>query len=498
MKLYKTEEGKIVAILLFVFIISLIPIVAISFYAVPAYDDFNHSVDVYKAIQNGASLIDVLIVAFERVKHMYFTWQGTYSAIFLSALQPGIFNQNLYFLTPIILIGTLICSNMIACKWLFRTFLKLSTKYSWLIIAIVLSFLQIQYLPSAQEGFFWWSGGIMHTFSFSLFLLQLVCFFKACCRKKPKIMDYLMFLLISFIVGGGAHEIALASFTAIAGSIMLMLLNNRFNKIHIQRNKIIFLFYSLTIVILFLAINVAAPGNSLRTAEYGVKVSAVLAILESFIYSTVHVFEYTSLATILIALLIFYFSFPSIKKKNGKIIHPALIFLITFCIYSSLFTPAIYGENYVASPRYLNVLYFSFYWFMITNLVFITFYFKDNKQLNNFYNLLNDVFSKKTLVTTLLILFLMGSSILQFSYVDSTSSSALIDLLLGNAKAFKSINDERFELLLDESKKDISLPNYEKIVRVFYYDDFDKIPHQGKNEIYEKYFDKNSIISSEK
>lgn len=496
MKQLKTKEGKLMLIILSVFIVSLLPIIAIAFSSVPAYDDFNHSIDVYKVVQSGGGLLEIIAVALERVRVMYMTWQGTYVAIFLSALQPGVFGQQFYWITPIFIIGTLVVSNFYLCKWLFGKVFQTANKTSWVIIATVISFFQVQLLPSAQEGFFWWSGGIMHTFTYSIYVIQIAYFLKTIRSNKISALNWIVFLLLSFIVGGGAHEIALAAFTTVAGILFLRVLYTRKNKIKIERKEMAFSCFALFSVVLFLLLNIAAPGNAVRAAEFGVKVPAVVAILESFVYSTVHLFEYTSLATLLVALLVFTFTFPAIKNYKGKAINPLWVFVISFCIYSSIFTPAIYGENYVASPRYLNVLYFSFYWFMITNLLATVLYYRENKNLNQFYNLIHSVTQQKVSVLAITFLFFMTSSILQFSYVDATSSSALIDILLGNAKSFKAVNDERFSLLLDETKKEIELPNYDKVVRVFFYDEFDEEPHQGKNSIYETYFEKDSIVAS--
>ena len=38
------------------------------------------------------------------MKHFYETWQGTYSSAFLMSLQPGIFGERYYSLTPVILV----------------------------------------------------------------------------------------------------------------------------------------------------------------------------------------------------------------------------------------------------------------------------------------------------------------------------------------------------------------------------------------------------------
>lgn len=489
------KNKKVALIILLFFIASLLPIIAISFFSVPSYDDFNHSIEIYKVLQNNGSMIDVLKTAFEWTKHMYMTWQGTYSAIFISALQPGVFNENLYFIAPLFLVGTLILSNFYSVKSILKT-LRVDSNSILIILGVIISFLQVQMLPSAQEGFFWWAGGIMHTFSFSLMLFQLAYLLRVLNKKKISILNILILVLISIVVGGGGHEIALASFTITALIILLYIVINKMNKFDI--NKVNYAYLGIVVIStgVCLILNAAAPGNALRSQEFGAQVPAILAVVESFVYSFIHFFEYTSLGTVFMTLLIFYYLFPSIKKIDIKLPNPLILFGLTWCAYASIFTPAIYGENYVASPRYLNVLYFAFFWFLIANLVFVLIYNKNSSKLNEFYNLFHKIFDIKAIFQVIIIIAILGSSVLQFSYADATSTSALLDILLGNAREFKRINEERFEILKDTSMTDVALPNYDKIVRVFFYDEFGCVPGVGKNDIYERYFNKNTVVAT--
>lgn len=485
------DTNKLSSILLIILGLSIIPIVLIAFYSFPAFDDFNHSVETFKVIKNGGSFLELLKAAIDWTKNVYISWQGTYTAIFLSAFQPGVFGVEYYFLAPIILIGSLVFANYYSSNVVFKTFLK-NNSSSWIIIATIVSFLQIQTLPSAQEGFFWWAGGIMHTFFFSLLLVQVALTMKLLSNEKKSIIRAILLVIIVILSGGGSYETALASFTIFLTILFFCLMYDRKNK-----GNIYLLIFNSLIALIFLLINVLAPGNAVRATQSGVHVSAVVAILESFIYAGVHVFEYVSLGTITLTLIIFYYIYPIIKKNNLKKINPLLFGSISFCTYATFFTPTIYGENYVASLRYLNVLYFAFYWLLISNIIVFLNYYKTSLIIERFYNIIFDVLDGKVIKQSLIIIFLLCSSILNFSYLDATSSSATVDLILGNAQNFKSVNEMRMELLLNEDLKRVEIPQYKNNVRIFYIDYLTDKPNKGMNKIYEKYFEKEEVIAEE-
>lgn len=98
-KLLKSQTILAICIL----ILSIIPIVAIGPYLHQFADDYVFGAPVYKAWTATHSLGACIQAAWDESMHIYQTWQGTYSACFLMALQPGIFGK--YWLVPIILLG---------------------------------------------------------------------------------------------------------------------------------------------------------------------------------------------------------------------------------------------------------------------------------------------------------------------------------------------------------------------------------------------------------
>ena len=90
--------------------ISVLPLYAISFYSHPHYDDYGFSVNVRHAWQDTGSVSALLKTVAQSAAHVRQTWQGTYLGTVLSNVQPGVFSENLYFITTFILLTAfLVC-----------------------------------------------------------------------------------------------------------------------------------------------------------------------------------------------------------------------------------------------------------------------------------------------------------------------------------------------------------------------------------------------------
>ena len=78
-------------IILAFFIISLIPLYIIGFYAHPSVDDYYYGTETVKVWNDTHSVASVVSSSFDEMINTYNIWQGNFSAIFLMRLQPGIF-----------------------------------------------------------------------------------------------------------------------------------------------------------------------------------------------------------------------------------------------------------------------------------------------------------------------------------------------------------------------------------------------------------------------
>ena len=82
-----------------IFVLSLIPLIIIAKYNHGYVDDYWYGYWTHKAWKENHSIIAVIKAIGETVRHEYIRWQGTYSAIAVFSLQPGIWNEEAYFLS---------------------------------------------------------------------------------------------------------------------------------------------------------------------------------------------------------------------------------------------------------------------------------------------------------------------------------------------------------------------------------------------------------------
>ena len=151
----------------FVFLLSLIPLYLISLYDFPSADDFFYLGQTLPVWEQTGSIVAVLQTAVQQTIQRYFEWQGNFSFIFLTFLQPASFGEQYYGLTAVITLTTLILCELYFLKVLLRSYMKASGSTYW-IVSLLLLFLTIQYMYEPVEGLYWHPGAISYTFFYAL------------------------------------------------------------------------------------------------------------------------------------------------------------------------------------------------------------------------------------------------------------------------------------------------------------------------------------------
>ena len=165
----KFWEWCVLLILCLAGIILLFPVLRAATCARPVNDDYSFSYLTHQALIDHTS---ILAAALREVQQIYFSWQGTYSAIFLFSLQPGIFGNyqvTSWLLVFSLLFGTLFFSVRIGPLWSDSNQRGESLRRGSM-IAIVTFLMMIEGMPSISEGLFWYNGAVYYTFFFSLSL----------------------------------------------------------------------------------------------------------------------------------------------------------------------------------------------------------------------------------------------------------------------------------------------------------------------------------------
>ena len=97
------KDGRAIVLMAFFAVIfmaiSILPFVYLSFFDYANGDDFNYGWMTHQAWLSAGSILAVLQSACAVVRNTWYSWQGTWSSVFLFSLQPGIWNEKAYGLT---------------------------------------------------------------------------------------------------------------------------------------------------------------------------------------------------------------------------------------------------------------------------------------------------------------------------------------------------------------------------------------------------------------
>ena len=120
----RNAGAKISIFLTFLFLAGLIPVLLLGRYNYPCADDFGFSAYSHIAWMETRSVYQVLKGAWQTVVERWIGWQGTFSSIFVMALQPAIWGEGAYCLVPWIMIGAMSSSTLFLLFVLFIRILR--------------------------------------------------------------------------------------------------------------------------------------------------------------------------------------------------------------------------------------------------------------------------------------------------------------------------------------------------------------------------------------
>lgn len=246
-------------------------------YVYPQGDDFEYGANSHLAWVHGKGVLGAFGGACKTVADAFRSWQGTFSSIFLMALQPGIWGEQYYHLTPALLSGLLSLAVLIFSYQFFHTLFGAGKKEAG-ILGCLLAILALQLAPAKVSAFYWWNGGIHYTGAFSFLLLFTAFLIHAIVGKEKRVLYSVLAAWMAVMVGGGNLVTALIG-NVVTGYVILILL-------WIKRKELLkYLAVSGGVMLIAFCVNIAAPGNWIRQGKSGEIVSygAVGSILKSFV-----------------------------------------------------------------------------------------------------------------------------------------------------------------------------------------------------------------------
>lgn len=493
---------KVSVFLVLVFIAGLIPVALISQYNYPCADDFGFSAYSHIAWQETHSFFAVIGGAVQTVVERWFGWQGTFSSIFVMALQPAIWGESFYCLVPWIMIGLMSASTLYLLHVILRRIIR-TDRSIFISISMIYLFFALECMVDKTQGFFWFNGAAhyMVPHSIALFLAGLLIRYLT---EKPSAAAgrfsgvqlrraglLLLICIASVFVGGSNYITGLITAILFMSALFLLLL------FHKKREAGLLV---LPLVLFFAAflLNVLAPGNSVRQAEMINRPGVIKSVLLSFYYCVEYIteiwFNWTSILFIF-ALLPFIWEAAKAASRHFSFPCPLLVPVYSYCLLSAMFTPSLYASGSAGGGRIFNIIFLDFLLLTVGNLFYMAGWFC--RHTKAFREDQNSCLERRDTKLYLLTIFAFAAFIsILYAQADPdyfTSTSAAHSLIYGEAARYNEETARRTETLHSSSESDIQLTLFQTQPYLLFFSDISTDPSDWKNTLMARYYQKDSI-----
>ncbi|MDE5931026.1 MAG: hypothetical protein K2H40_00880 [Lachnospiraceae bacterium] len=496
MKAFKTES-KIAALLVILFVVSLIPIFWLGCYGYPSADDYGYSAYSHIAWTGTHSIWQTVKGAGATVIERWYSWQGTFSTIFLMALQPGIWG--LYGLVPPIMIGMLTLSTLF---FLYVVMIKLIHVRPAVYVGVSMLYLifAVQCMVDKTQGFFWYNGAAhyMLPHSVALFLCGLCILMMT---EEKKIALYLVLsCLLAFFVGGSNYVTALIVAVLFVTAFGLLLLGK-------QKKKCRLLALPFLLFMIAFLLNTLAPGNAVRQDEMLVRPGVVRSILQSFYYCVEYVIDtWCGWPYLLFILALLPFLWEAVKALGGRFSFRAPLFVIaySYCALSAMFTPSLFATGDVGGGRIFNIIFLdSMLWVMFDLFYCLGWVYR--KVGAETFGKPASCFERDAVHWYLAAVLFFGASVgVMYAKVNPdyfTATSAVYLLTSGEASAYGRETAEREAILqeaMDNGEAEIAIPRLTVHPELLFWSDVEEDAGDWKNQSMARYYQKDAIAGVQK
>ena len=486
-----------------ILLLAVIPMLLIGIYDHPCADDFTYGQAVRQMLKSTGSPAAVLSAAAGVAGSAYRTWQGSFSAVFLMALQPASFGETAYRCTPVLLLLAYIGGTLFLLRGLLRGVMG-ADRYEFRLIAFLLAFVSIQFTYSPVEGFYWYNGGIYYTFFYSLALVLfgLLLLAEKTQRGGVKILCRAVSFPLAFIIGGGNYTTAL--------TVSLILLAVLIYRAAAKKRFLLYALLFLT-VLAALLVSAAAPGNGVRQASVG-SPSAVKAIFLGIVFGAYSIFNATTLPVVIFWIFLTPFLYSIARRSPYSFRHPFLAGAFLFLLYSAQAAPPFYAIGIDLPERLINIIYFSYYIFTLIFLLYFCGWLARRAEKAEAPSLL--VFLKGSaeslgrnlprFAAAAVLLFLcacVGLCRVQkgangkavFTQLPA-SVSASKSLLSGEARGFDREERQRLAAYLDPEQKQVTVAEHAYKPALLFENDVTQDPNDWRNKAAAGFYGKEQVI----
>ena len=479
---------KFLAILLCIAVCCLLfPILLLGRYDIPELpDDYRNSFLVHECLLNNGSFSDVLRVTWDYVIETYYKWQGSASAVFLFALQPGVFGEEYYAFVPWIMLGMLLLGLFFFAPAFFSLFSKdkhKSQKELMLILICVITILFTQFLPSPAEGFYWYVGAVYYTFFFGLSLLLYTLMIKLALISTTwkKILLFIFTNILCVLIGFSNYVTALVTFIILVSEIFYLFTTK-------NKNRFWFLIPLVLFTICFW-LNASAPGNGVRQEGYAERPSVFGTIWLSMQCTITRFYQWNTIPVLALYLFLVPILWKMASESDYSFRMPWLVSLFSFGLQVSMNCPTYYAYMWVGPGRIEDIRFYAMVLLIVINLFYWEGWFakKLNRKITQRMNGL-----KLSFLIGVSLLFAAGLVLSEQPYTI-TSIEAFKSYRSGEAGLYKYVFNQRLDILRDPEIRDAKLREFPQKPYLLFINDLDYDPNQYENVIARDYYHKDSV-----
>lgn len=476
-------------------ILSLIPLLYVGLFCHPTGDDIYYGIHAREVFQDTHSLWQTLQNALTGVAHDYNTWQGTYAAMFLMRLQPTVFSENLYWITPFLVVGALSFGLWVLLNETVVQWLSLS-KHAFLGIYSLLLMLCLQWVINPGEAFYWFNGAVYYSGFFGLMLLNFGLLAKYLRLGTKKTLPFIIFLEI--LIGG-------SNYLSLLWSIIVFMCISAFLFLYKNPRKWTMAILTLLQVGCFV-ISAIAPGNQVRAAT-----TASLPAWKAILFSLKQGFSFLGAWLngwwFLGALCLGIFLVPALFKASFRFPMPLIVVGFLFGFFSSLSCPTFYAQSNAGPGRALNLSCYGFLLTSYTALFYVIGYllrkYKESSLPSpevegGMFSSLKDskLASWKgiyALIIITVLFFQIGIGYMDDTLFLFTSVEATKDILDGSAVAYHQEYLQRMDMLRNAPDEDVVLVPFVNRPLTILVGDYGSDPEQVSNQALAKWCGNRSV-----
>lgn len=432
------------------FIITMLPVWYLAFYARPTGDDYGYAMDTHQAWLGTHSLIEVFKAGLKTTKWMCTVWNGDWFSVFLFTLMPEVFVTYSFWIVPlsmtaIVIIGTVclaheILVNRLGLKW-----------YESLMASAIVLMASYQFIPSTAIGMYWYVGVIhyMLPHAIGLFLIVFLSRFERTGRIR-----YIIYSAVGTVMIGGSSYFTtmLVFMTYVCVAVLCM---NRMR-------KILLLGFPLATGGIALYLQITAPGNAARVGkEFGFSGGRIIDTIEqSLIESVFSIGEYLIDKTciFILFLILAVIMWECLRKADSELNFrlPGVFTLFMYGFYVAMFTPKIYaGVSTSSGP--VTMEYLTFVLCVSAVIIYLEGWIIQKQKSKGGGKPFNESEYHRNVMLPVVFVCCLSVVVIPGMLSKSVFKRSIDYVVSGQAEDFKEQIASQMEILLDDSVKEAYL-----------------------------------------